>query len=302
MEAAGMHGCVLVPTMGALHAGHATLIELARERAGACGGACVWGGVGGTSPVVVSIFVNPSQFNERADFDVYPRDLDADCAWCDRLGVDVVFAPGVDVVYPPDEDVPVGELPAVAQEPGLEDAHRPGHLAGVCRVVRRLCVLTGATAAVFGEKDWQQLQVVRAMVEADRKRGGPEVENVGVEIVPVETVREESGLAMSSRNRLLDEAGRRRAGAISRAIREAGAIRSPAEAERHMAGVLEEAGLEVEYAVVRDAETLGEVRPGFPCRALVAVGVGVGDGGGGVVRLIDNAPWPRRWGGGRSGR
>ncbi|MDQ7012608.1 MAG: pantoate--beta-alanine ligase [Planctomycetota bacterium] len=279
MAAAGRHGCVLVPTMGALHAGHATLIELARARAGAC--------VGGTLPVVVSIFVNPSQFNEATDFDVYPRDLDADCAWCARLGVDVVFAPGVDVVYPPDEDVPVGELPAVAKGPGLEDSFRPGHFAGVCRVVRRLIALTGAAAAVFGEKDWQQLQVVRAMVEADRKRGGPDVE-----IVPAATVREAGGLAMSSRNRLLDAAGRRRAGAISRAIRGAGAIRSPAQAERHMAGVLEAAGLEVEYAVVRDAETLGEVRPGFPCRALVAVGVAVAGAGGGVVRLIDNRPWP----------
>lgn len=272
LAAAGTRGCVLVPTMGALHDGHATLIGLARERAGR----------GGT--VVVSVFVNPSQFNEQTDFASYPRDLDADSRWCERLGVDVVFAPPVEVVYPPHEEVPVGELPPVATKPGLEDLYRPGHFAGVCRVVRRLFVLTGAAAGVFGEKDWQQLQVVRAMVEADRERGGP-----GVEIVAAATVREAEGLAMSSRNRLLDDAGQRRAGAISRAIAEAGVVRSPAEAERSMARVLEEAGLGVEYAVVRDAETLGKVRSGFPCRALVAARVGQGPG---AVRLIDNGPWP----------
>lgn len=260
---------VLVPTMGALHAGHAELIRLAREQAGEAG------------RVVVSIFVNPTQFNEATDFERYPRELEADCEKCRGLGVDVVFAPTPEVMYPPGEEVPAGDLPAVATEPGLEDAHRPGHFAGVCQVVRRLFVLVEPAAAVFGEKDWQQLQTIRAMTEAD---------GLGVEIVAAPTIREPDGLAMSSRNLLLSPEARDAAGATPRALEAAGGAASPVAAGVVMMGVLARAGLEAEYAVVRDAATLGEFREGEPGRALIAVRVG-------DVRLIDNAPWPGAEGG-----
>lgn len=264
LDAAGAAGSVLVPTMGALHEGHAALMRLAREHAGP------------TGRVSVSIFVNPTQFNEPADFDRYPRTLDADRALCERLGVDIIFAPPPEVMYPPREEVPVGDLPAVATEPGLEDAFRPGHFAGVCQVVRRLFALVRPAAAVFGEKDWQQLQVIRAMTEAEK---------LGVKIVPAPTIREPDGLAMSSRNTLLDAPARARASVISRALREAARAPDAAAAEQVMTQALADGGLSPEYAAVRDAASLGPVRPGRPARALIAARLG-------AVRLIDNAPWP----------
>ena len=124
--------------------------------------------------MVVSIFVNPTQFNEDADYRRYPRDTEVDAARAFAAGADVVWAPAVGAVYPPGAEVPVGDLPAVATGPGLEDRFRPGHFEGVVQVVRRLFAMTEPVAAVFGEKDWQQLQVVRAMVAA---------ESLGVEIV-----------------------------------------------------------------------------------------------------------------------
>lgn len=267
--AAATSPAVLVPTMGALHAGHADLIRLARERADRGDEA------GEPGRVVVSIFVNLSQFNEATDFDRYPRDLETDCAFCRELGVDVVFAPSPEVVYPPEEEVPVGELPAVATEPGLEDTHRPGHFAGVCRVVRRLFVLVRPEAAVFGEKDWQQLRVIEAMSES---------EGLGVDVIPCPTAREPDGLAMSSRNTLLSPEARTSAAAIHAAIEAARECSSPVAAKVTMRGVLARAGLELEYAALRDAETLGPVQPDRPARALIAVRVG-------GVRLIDNGPW-----------
>jgi len=240
-------------------------------------------------PVVVSIFVNPTQFNESTDFARYPRVLEEDVAACAQLGVDVVFAPAPEVVYPPDETIPVGPIPAVATEPGLEDAFRPGHFEGVCQVVRRFFVLTGAKAAVFGEKDFQQLQTVRAMVRD---------EGLGVEIVPVQTVRETDGLALSSRNRLLRDDDRQAALAISRALHAAGQVSDAHQAEAVMERVLVAEGrrrVQIEYAAVRDAHTLGQVEPGKPARALIAARVGeVGASGGEdrTVRLLDNAPWP----------
>ncbi|MCC7388555.1 MAG: pantoate--beta-alanine ligase [Phycisphaerales bacterium] len=264
LQAAGATGSVLVPTMGALHAGHGALMRLAREHAGPAG------------RVSVSIFVNPTQFNEAADFDRYPRTLEADCRVCEHAGVDVVFAPSPGVMYPAGEDVPVGTLPAVATAPGLEDAFRPGHFAGVCQVVRRLFALVRPGAAVFGEKDWQQLQVIRAMTEG---------EGLGVRIVPAPTIREPDGLAMSSRNTLLDGPSRARAPVISRALSEAGRTPDPGAAERAMARILADGGLTPEYAVVRDGATLGAWVPGRQGRALIAARLG-------GVRLIDNAPWP----------
>ncbi len=278
-------GGVFVPTMGALHEGHGALVRLAaaeaRRRGGASGGAAGESGPGGALPVVVSVFVNPTQFNERADFERYPRMVEVDAALAAGAGATCVFAPPVEVVYPGGAEATKpreGELPRVARAPGLEDRFRPGHFAGVAQVVRRLFDLVRPVAAVFGEKDWQQLQVVRAMVAGDGS---------GIEVVAGATVREADGLAMSSRNRFLSAEERVRARAISGALRAAREERVAREAEARMRGILEEARLEVEYAVVRDAETLEAVdeageRAG---RALIAARAG-------AVRLIDNMAWP----------
>lgn len=259
-------GCVLVPTMGALHAGHAVLMARARLAADSGGGAAV----------VATVFVNPTQFNESADFDRYPRTLDEDLALCRAAGVDAVFTPSPSVVYPPGTSVPVPPLPGVATRPGLEDARRPGHFAGVCQVVSRLFDLILPDAAVFGEKDWQQLQVIRALTRGRARR---------VRIVGVETVRHTDGLAMSSRNRLLDPDSRARAAGLSAALCKAAASASPGEAQGVLRSALQAAGIEPEYAVVRDARTLEAFQgPRAGCRMLVAARVG-------GVRLIDNAPW-----------
>jgi pantoate--beta-alanine ligase len=262
-EAGGLPGagCVLVPTMGALHEGHLSLIRLARARSDA--------------PVVVSVFVNPTQFNDPGDLARYPRDLGRDAALCASAGADVVFAPAVETVYPPGAQVPVPPLPAVATEPGLEDMGRPGHFAGVCQVVSRLCDLCRPRAMVFGEKDWQQLQVARALMRQQRRE---------VEVWAGAIVREADGLAMSSRNVHLSAGARRDALALSRSIAAAGAEREVGAAEAAMRRELEAAGAEISYAAVRDAETLLAVREGRAARAVVSAVVG-------GVRLLDNGPW-----------
>lgn len=265
---AALAGCVFVPTMGALHEGHFTLVrEGARRR----------DGLPGRPPVVVSVFVNPTQFNDPADLARYPRTLEADARGCAAAGADALVAPTVEVVYPPG-GVRVPPLPPVAVEPGLEDAHRPGHFAGVCQVVKRLFELVRPRAALFGEKDWQQFRVIDAMAGA---------EGLGVDVVPVPTVREVDGLAMSSRNVFLTSEERPRAAALWRALRAAGTCGTPADAEAAMRAELVAAGLRVDYAVVRDASTLRRLRAdgGVGGRALVAARLG-------SVRLIDNAPWP----------
>lgn len=261
-------GCVVVPTMGALHEGHAALIRtgaaLAREKHLSAG-------------CIVTIFVNPTQFNDPADLERYPRNLEADAALCRRAGASCVLAPTVHEVYPRPDFAPAPALPDVATAPGLEDTRRPGHFSGVCQVVSRLCEITGPTCAIFGEKDWQQLQVVRAMgVSWGGRR---------VEIVPVATVREADGLAMSSRNAQLPPSARRAAGGLPAAFVEAAKARKWPEAEVAAAGALARAGAEVEYAAVRDPSTLMPLPPGASeGRILWAVRLG-------GVRLIDNAPW-----------
>lgn len=260
-----------VPTMGALHAGHAALIRDASSRAlrqGLPGGA------------VVSIFVNPTQFNDPKDYSRYPRTLEADLALCQASGCSAVFAPSEADIYPPGRPPRVPPLPAVARTPGLEDAHRPGHFAGVCQIVLRLFELVDPAVAVFGEKDWQQLQVVRSMVEAERLR---------VRVEGLATIREADGLAMSSRNRFLTPEDRVRALAISRALREARQAPTPDEAEGVLRRVLGEASIVPEYAVVREASSLQRPAAGAKVhtqrwRALIAAGVG-------NVRLIDNDAW-----------
>jgi pantoate--beta-alanine ligase len=176
----------LVPTMGALHEGHASLMRTARERVA-------------DGRVVVSIFVNPLQFGAGEDLDRYPRTLEDDLRICEREGVDIVFAPSVDEVYP-------GGEPQVSVEPGplgrvLEGKTRPGHFRGVLTVVAKLLGLVRPDVAVFGQKDYQQLALILRMA-LDL--------NLDVDVVGAETVREYDGLALSSRNRYLDDEQRRR--------------------------------------------------------------------------------------------
>jgi len=251
--------------MGALHAGHASLVRkgaaISKERNLSDG-------------CIVSIFVNPTQFNEQTDFARYPKTIEADLQLCAEAGAAVVYMPSVKDVYPDNELVEIPVLPGVAHQPSLEDAFRSGHFAGVCQVVKRLFDLVRPLAAVFGEKDWQQLQVIRAMTRELR---------YPIDIIPGETIRETGGLAMSSRNVFLLPDDRRAALAISQALCDSWSAASPKDAERVMRDVLASANLQPEYAVVRHAETLIASATG-PWRALVAVKVG-------NVRLIDNAEW-----------
>lgn len=265
-ELAPCHHGVVVPTMGGLHEGHAALIRRAASEADG-------------RPVVVTIFVNPTQFNDPRDFERYPRTFDDDLALCQRCGATAVLAPSEQEVYPDGRSAGAVELPPVAVTPGLEDRFRPGHFAGVCQVVRRLFELTRASAAVFGEKDWQQLQVVRAMTSRER---------LPVRIIPHPTVRDPDGLAMSSRNRLLRPQDRAAALGISRALRAAQLRDQPAAAEAALRDEMQRACVEVEYAAVRDAQSLQPLPPSAPrngaARALAAGRVG-------AVRLIDNDAW-----------
>jgi pantoate--beta-alanine ligase len=249
--------------MGALHEGHLALIRRAVEEG---------------RPVVVSIFVNPTQFTAGEDFGRYPRCLEADVAAAEAAGADFVFAPSPDAVYPPDEEVPVPPLPAVATEPGLEDAYRPGHFAGVCQVVARLFDLLRPTRAIFGEKDFQQLRVIEAMVAS----AGPRWP--GLRIVALQTQRDADGLALSSRNAYIATEDRQRARGLARALQLAHAAQHPATAEQMMRETLEAHDLEVDYAVVRDAEKLLPVATlEGPTRGLLAARLG-------DIRLIDNMP------------
>jgi pantoate--beta-alanine ligase len=267
LSAHDLCGCNFVPTMGALHAGHGSLVERARADG---------------RPVVVSIFVNPTQFGPREDYARYPRTLDADCALLEPLGAAAVFVPSVEAIYPRGleaarEEASAITLPEVATRPGLEDACRPTHFGGVALVVGRLFDLVRPARAFFGEKDYQQLRLIEDMVEADRARFG------ALEIVPCPTIREGNGLAMSSRNRYLAPEHRDAALALSRALQIAHSAQRVSTAERLMRDTLDGHGLETEYAVVRDARTLLPVT-GFerPTRALIAARLG-------STRLIDNA-------------
>lgn len=248
---------VLVPTMGALHEGHRALVRAARERGGS---------------VVVSVFVNPTQFGPGEDFDRYPRTWDADLAALAEEGADVVFHPPVDEVYPPGS---VG----VTVQPGplgdvLEGAVRPGHFAGVLTVVAKLFGLVRPDAAVFGEKDYQQLTLIRALARELA---------LGVEVVGVPTVREDDGMALSSRNRYLSARQRAAAASISAALR-AGAAAGPdgaaavlAAARQVLAGA---PGLVPDYLELTDPD-LGPAPADGPARLLVAARAG-------STRLIDN--------------
>ncbi|HEX5861885.1 MAG TPA: pantoate--beta-alanine ligase [Nocardioides sp.] len=252
----------LVPTMGALHDGHARLFQAARKRA--------------SGPVVASIFVNPLQFGRGEDLDRYPRPLEEDLKVCEREGVDIVFVPRVEEVYP-------GGDPLVTVEPGplgsvLEGAVRPGHFRGVLTVVAKLFGLVRPGFAVFGEKDYQQLVLIRRMVRDLC---------LEVEIVGVDTQREPDGLALSSRNRYLDRDQRRLAVALSRALRAARGAAGPSAAlDAARAELGPDAGIDLDYLVVTDpdlGELPDEVPAGTPGRVLVAGRIG-------STRLIDNMP------------
>ncbi|MEM8783318.1 MAG: pantoate--beta-alanine ligase [Planctomycetota bacterium] len=254
----------LVPTMGALHEGHLTHLDVAREQAGADG------------KVLVSVFVNPTQFGPSEDFEKYPRDLDADAARCEARGADAVFAPSAEAVYLEGQPAAEINVPCVATD--LEGAIRPGHFAGVCRVVMKLFGLVRPDVATFGRKDYQQLAVIRALV-ADLC--------VPVRIVEVPTKREPDGLAMSSRNAYLDAEQRRKAAGIFEALKTAEGAwregqRDPAPLGSAMRAVLDGYGFDaVDYAAVRDAATLAELGPDRPAVALIAARLG-------PTRLIDN--------------
>lgn len=185
---------VFVPTMGALHDGHLQLMRDARQIAGPEG--CV----------VVSIFVNPLQFGPKEDFSKYPRELDADAAKCESVGVDVIFAPNAAGMYPADRSIIVLETKL---SKALCGASRPGHFDGVCTVVLKLFNMVQPDAAIFGKKDYQQLAIIKRMVRDL---------DVPIKIIGSETVREKDGIAMSSRNRFLNEAERQQAPAIRRAL------------------------------------------------------------------------------------
>lgn len=263
---------VCVPTMGALHAGHATLVRAAARYAHEHK----------LQHVIVTIFVNPTQFNDPADFARYPKTIDADVQVCKDAGATGVFVPNVSDIYPGEHGsglprISEDSLPPAAKQPRLEDAVRPGHFAGVCQVVKRLFDLVKPTAAHFGEKDWQQLRVISQMVDMLR---------LPTSIVPVQTVREAGGLAMSSRNRFLSPQESVTALAISAALRACKQSSTPAEAEEVMLDLLVRHNITPQYAVVRNADTLlpfaNPDRPAnAPARALIAAKVG-------TVRLIDN--------------
>ena len=257
-----------VPTMGALHAGHVALVRLATGIAGA------------GSPVVVSIFVNPTQFGPTEDFSRYPRSLEADAKAAESAGAQIIFAPDVETIYPKNEPVEAPPLPDVATQPQLEDAFRPSHFAGVCQVVARLFDLVQPSMAVFGEKDYQQLQVIKAMVKQQGNRW-PELQ-----IRSHPTVREPDGLALSSRNMYLKRQDRDRALGLFRALRASQQLNdehaSFSTIERVMRDVLHEHELKVDYAAVRHAESLLPTENlSSPSRALIAARLG-------GVRLIDN--------------
>lgn len=262
------HTIALVPTMGALHDGHLALVDAARRRA---------------DVVVVSIFVNPLQFGEQADFDHYPRPIDDDLSMCARAGVHAVYAPTAAAMYPPgfDTTVRAGALALV-----MEGASRPGHFDGVVTVVTKLFTAVRPDMAMFGEKDFQQLAIIRRLA-ADL--------DLGVEIVPCPTVRETDGLALSSRNRRLAPPERAAARCIPAALQAAIAVARSGEDDvdaitaAAAAVVAAEPLATLDYVAVFDADTLEPLatiddahrRPGAT-RIAIAAHVD-------PVRLIDNA-------------
>lgn len=262
-EAARSRGerVAIVPTMGALHAGHLALVAEAKRRA---------------SFVLVSIFVNPIQFGPNDDFTRYPRDLDGNLTKLARSGVDIVFAPEVGALYANDDETRIGVGGVAAP---LEGAHRPGHFEGVATVVAKFFAIVGPCVAVFGRKDYQQLLVVRRMA---RDLFFP------VEVVGHPTLRERDGLAMSSRNGYLSPDEYTRALSIVRGLDaaarrfEAGERRAR-ELERLAREPVQAAASSVDYVEARDADSFASIAGEVTTRAVLVVACRVG-----LTRLIDN--------------
>lgn len=251
----------LVPTMGALHAGHMSLVDTARHQ---------------NDIVVASVFVNPTQFNNPNDLSTYPRTEEADCALLDEHGADYAFIPSVEEMYPePDTRVfDLGEVAAV-----MEGAMRPGHFNGVAQVVSKLFDMVRPTRAYFGEKDFQQIAVIRKMVQ---------LEGFDLEIVACPIKREADGLALSSRNVRLTPEGRKQAPAIHRILEQSlslAATKSPDELKHWVKEQIDAVpGLETEYYEIADALTMQPVQNwDSPNDTVGCVTVYCGD-----VRLIDN--------------
>lgn len=251
----------LVPTMGALHAGHLSLVDTAKRHA---------------KRVVVSIFVNPTQFGPNEDFSRYPRTFDSDLEKLGVADVDLVFAPAVTEIYPPDFSTKL--VPAGPATVGLDDKFRPGHFEGVATVVAKLFTAVMPDIAIFGDKDYQQLQVIKAMARDL---------HLPVKVVGAPIVREKDGLALSSRNVYLSPAERAAAPVLYASLKEAAksiAAGAPVEAvlSRGRAKITA-AGFKLDYLEARDAATLGPLDPvrKSKIRLLVAARLG-------KTRLIDN--------------
>ena len=252
---------VLVPTMGALHKAHGELTKVARERAGADG------------EVAVSIFVNPLQFEPGSDYERYPRPEKADEDFCRDAGVDLLFRPSIEEMYFDDRSTFVEEISLSSV---LEGKSRPGHFRGVCTVVAKLFNVLTPDAAVFGEKDFQQLAIVRRMVRDL---------NFNIDIIAVPTVREEDGLACSSRNQYLNLEERKQATVLHKALLAAAnasekSARDIVDLARKMIGAAPLA--QIDYVGLVDAETLQPVEMVRP-NSLLALAVFFGK-----TRLIDN--------------
>jgi pantoate--beta-alanine ligase len=249
-----------VPTLGALHAGHGRLIEISVRE---------------TDSTIVSIFVNPSQFNDPADFDKYPRTLDTDAALCESLGAHIVFAPSPEEMYPQPQQAVI-DVARVSEK--LEGAFRPGHFRGVATVVMKLFQIVQPDRAYFGEKDAQQLAVIRRMV-ADL--------NVPVEIIGVPTVRDPDGLAMSSRNQRLTPSERALAPVLYQALqlaahRIAQGSRDPAAIKQEALSALASPEIRVEYLEIVDPVFMEPV-PHIEGPVRIAIAAWLGS-----TRLIDN--------------
>lgn len=260
-ERKGLGRLALVPTMGALHPGHVSLVEEAKQRA---------------PHIAVSIFVNPTQFGPREDYSKYPRPIEEDLAKCEAAGVHFVFQPTPEEMYPPDGPEIVVDLPQLTAV--LEGKHRPGHFRGVCQVVAKLFNIVEPDVACFGQKDFQQLRVLTAMAQSL---------NWPIEMVPCPTLRDPDGLAMSSRNQYLSHDERNKALSIPRALQTAekefqAGIRQTNRLVATMQNILLPQHLNIDYVAAVDPITLKNVDV-VKGPVVLAIAARVG-----TTRLIDN--------------
>jgi pantoate--beta-alanine ligase len=251
----------LVPTMGALHAGHMSLIAHAKNNAPA---------------VAVSIFVNPTQFGPKEDYTKYPRPIEEDLDRCEQAGVDFVFSPSAEEMYPPGMPDVVVDLPTMSTV--LEGKHRPGHFKGVCQVVAKLFNVIQPTVACFGQKDFQQLRIIEAMVQAL---------DMPIDVIACPTLRDPDGMAMSSRNMYLSPEERQKGLSISRALMMGykefkDGVRQTNRLITTMQKVMLEQHLNIDYVAAVDPETLKPVEK-IEGPTLLAIAARVGN-----TRLIDN--------------